>query len=126
MEIEDLAQKADLVAVVRVERVETMIEPDGSFISTRTHLLVERAIAGSVPQSGRANVIVLGGQVPGVSMAYPGARFAQGERRIVFLENRRDHPGDMQVVGEFQGAFRLMLEEETGMEIAVFELLTTI
>lgn len=113
-EIEDLAVRSAVVAVVRVVSVEARWEED-SMIRTRVRLEAERTIVGDVPRE--MTVVVAGGSVDGASATMGGsARFTVGEQMVVFLEPRGR--GGMHVVGAFQGAFRLVTERATGMLIA--------
>ena len=120
MDVEDLARAAQVVAVARVDSVESRWEPDGSVIVTETRLTLERSIAGEPP-----NGIVLtslGGSVGGITALYAGgARLRPGERVVVFLEPRRRAAAQWLLTGAYQGAFRLEREAETGMDVAVRE-----
>lgn len=117
-DVEDLARKAKVVAIARVDSVETRWEDDRAMIATYTRLTVEDALAGTAPET--VEIRVIGGTVDGVSAVVAGgAAFQAGDRVVVFLEPRRTRPDHWQVIGAFQGAFRLEREDETGMEVAV-------
>lgn len=116
MDVEDLARAARVVAVVRVESVQAGW--DHGSIRTNAMLVRESVIAGAAP--AKIHVSVLGGTVDGISAVYTAAtRFREGDRLVVFLEPRRGHDGEWLVTGEFQGAFAVEREAETGMEILV-------
>lgn len=121
MEVEDLARASDLVAVARVEAVTSGWDGRGS-IRTRTRMRVERVLggAGETLAGSVVDVTSFGGEVDGIAADFPGnPRFREGERVVVFLAPWERRPGERQVVGAFQGAFRLGLEPVTAMPIAV-------
>lgn len=121
MEVEDLARASDLVAVARVETVTSGWDGRGS-IRTRTRMRVERVLggAGGTFAGSVVDVTSFGGEVDGIAADFPGnPRFREGERVVVFLAPWERRPGERQVVGAFQGAFRLGVEPVTAMPIAV-------
>lgn len=119
MEVEDLTRASDLVAIAVVERVASGWDANGS-IRTRATMRIERVLSGGGAVPRTVEVTSFGGEVDGTSMDFPGnPRFETGERVVVFLAPWEKRPGERQVVGAFQGAFRLAVEPETSMPLAV-------
>jgi hypothetical protein len=85
MDLEEIAGKAEVIALGTVESAESAWSDDGRIIVTRAAIAVERALKGGP----RARVIVEtpGGRVGDQTMIASSAPvFAKGERVVLFLE----------------------------------------
>jgi len=85
MDLEEIAGKAEVIALGTVESAESVWSDDGRIIVTRVTVVVERALKGGP----RARIVVEtpGGRVGDQTMIASSAPvFAKGERAVLFLE----------------------------------------
>ena len=112
--IDQLSQQADIVAVGRVERMESEWNADKSRIQTRVILSVEQTIKGETPDASMT-VLVAGGEVDGVGELYTHTvQFQKNEDVLVFAS--RDAKGNLRVTSGTDGKFLLEKDSKTGVK----------
>ncbi len=85
MEIEEMTRRAEVIALGRVDRVDSEWTADGAMIITRAVIDVEKGLKGGPLRE--VTVEVPGGRVGDQMMVASGAPgFERGERLILFLE----------------------------------------
>jgi hypothetical protein len=109
---EDLARRAEVVALGRVNDVSSEWNENRSMIRTRVTLAVGQYVKGT--GTGATLVIyVPGGEVDGVGEMYSHmATFKKDEQVLVFAE--KDQQGRYRVSGGQQGKFDVRKDEATG------------
>ena len=113
---EDLAKRAEVVAVGRVSGLVSQWNSDRSRIYTTVSLSVDQYLKGG-SAAGPLNIRVPGGEVDGVGEAYSHmATFRRDESILVFAE--RDRDGTYRVSGGQQGKFTIRKDDATGELIA--------
>jgi hypothetical protein len=111
MDTDELAGRADIVAIGRVVSLRSEWSDDGRRILTRATVAVEEYLKGEQPQRSLV-ITVPGGEVEGVGELYShSARFKKDENVVVFVE--RDSRGALHVTGGEQGKFSIIKDERT-------------
>ncbi|HSV06787.1 MAG TPA: matrixin family metalloprotease [Candidatus Binatus sp.] len=109
-----LARSADAIVIGRVAAIEMVASPEGA-ISTLVTVQVEREFRGHV--GALVTLRQPGGQVGGRGFWIPGgARFATGERQLLFLSAHRD--GTLRTTALGMGQFVLVPHPRTGVTMA--------
>jgi hypothetical protein len=113
---DSLAREADAVVVGRVTRIASRWGHQHAEVFTHIVLTVEEVWKGD---GIGATLVVrqLGGRLPGIqSWVFGSPEFDLGEKVLVFL--RRMPDGALRVAHLYQGKFSVILDPETGEEIA--------
>ena len=85
IDLEEMATQAEVIALGRVDKVESAWTPDGRMIVTTATIEIEKALKGGPWR--RVSIRTPGGRVGDQIMVASGApTFSEGERLIVFLE----------------------------------------
>lgn len=109
LSLEEMTERADLVVEAVVEGSEAKWNTRKDRISTLTTLVVRSALVADGDAPSVVVVRTLGGEVGDVGMRVAGtARFAPGERVLVFLRHSKSGQNYFTVVGMSQGKFRLV------------------
>ena len=109
-----LARSADAIVIGRVGAIEMVASPEGA-ISTLVTVEVERELRGHV--GALVTLRQPGGQVGGRGFWIPGgARFATGERQLLFLSVH--HDGTVRTTALGLGQFVLVPHPRTGATMA--------
>jgi hypothetical protein len=112
---EELAARADLVAIGKVTSLHSEWNNERTRIVTRVTVAVDQYLKGDQPQRTLA-VTVPGGEVDGEGELYShAARFTNNEEVVVFAE--RDPRGGLRVSGGGQGKFSVMEEKSSGKKM---------
>lgn len=109
---EELAARADVIAVGKVSALVSQWNSDHSRIFTTVTLAVDQYLkGGNVP--GPLNILVAGGEVDGVGEMYSHtATFRRDESILVFAE--KDRQGNYRVSGGTQGKYTVTRDGTTG------------
>jgi len=108
---EELAARADVVAVGKVSTCAAHWNADHSRIFTTVTLAVDSYLKGN--QAGPLNILVPGGEVDGVGELYSHtATFRKDEDVLVFV--RKDSRGNFTVSGGQAGKFVVTNDAQTG------------
>lgn len=111
----EMIQQADAVVVGEVLRVESFRDSTGRAIVSQATIRVEETVTGESPSV--VIVETFGGTVDSYTVVAHGfPTFAEGDRVLVFLDERED--GVAEVVGYRLGQYRV-LTNRFGQEIAV-------
>jgi uncharacterized protein YycO len=112
--IDQLARQADVVAVGRVDRMESEWNADKSRIQTKVTVAVEQTIKGETPDASMT-VLVMGGEVDGVGEIYSHTvQFQKNEDVLVFAS--KDAKGNLRVTSGAGGKFVLQQDSKTGVK----------
>ena len=85
IDLEEMATRAEVIALGRVEKVESAWTPDGRMIVTTTTFEIEKGLKGGPWR--RVSIRTPGGRIGDQIMVASGApTFSEGERLVVFLE----------------------------------------
>lgn len=102
LDLSDLVERADVIAVGRVGETQARQEPHSGLIVTDVAFGVLRPLKGDVGLGDQLVITTLGGRLPALALSVPGeASFSVGETALVFL--RRTRHGELRVVGMAQG-----------------------
>jgi hypothetical protein len=111
-----LAQAADVVVVGRVTRIASRWDERHAQLFTHVALGVDEVWKGD----GVGDTLVLrqpGGRLPGMeAWVFGSPEFAHGEKVLAFL--RRSPDGTLHVLHLYQGKFSIVVDQETGDELA--------
>jgi hypothetical protein len=106
--IEKLTERADIVAIGRVQQMKSEWNEQRTSIRTRIMVSVEEYLKGSAGSS--FDLFVPGGEVDGVGELYTHtARFEKDEEVVVFAE--KDKMGRHRVSGGSEGKLRVTKDE---------------
>jgi hypothetical protein len=109
---DDLARKAEVVAVARVAQMKSEWNESHSMIRTRVTIAVNEYLKGSTPATA-LTVYVPGGEVGDVGEIYTHVpSFRENENVVVFLEKEQD--GAYRVSGGTQGKYIIENDRTTG------------
>lgn len=119
-----LAERSELIFIATVEQQRSRLQPDPKQVFTETLFGVDEVLKGKLPAGNPAAgasasfwLTQLGGRVENYGTAVPGyARFAVGERVLLFLE--RADTGQLVVTGLAQGKYTLTTDAKSGTVIA--------
>ena len=112
--IDRLAEQSDIVAVGRVERMESEWNADKSRIQTRVTLAVEQTIKGETPDASMT-VLVAGGEIDGIGELYTHTvQFQKNEDVLVFAS--KDTKGNLRVTSGTDGKFLLEKDAKSGIK----------
>lgn len=112
---EQLAERAEIVAVGRVGTLSSEWSADGKRILTKVTVTVEQYLKGE-QSVNTLTITVPGGEVDGVGELYSHvARFRNNEDVVVFAE--RDAAGGFRITGGEQGKFTVTTETRTGKRV---------
>lgn len=112
MSTNDLTNRADVVVVGRVSKVQSAWTSDRTRIVTNVSLAVDQQLKGE-GTGGTLSLVTLGGEVDGVGEWYShSARFKQGEEVVVFA--KKDMNGRFRVASGAQGKFPVLRDPEKG------------
>lgn len=112
---EALVANSDAVVEGKVLRVESFWDPSGRVILSEAEVLVDEVIAGS-GMDGIITVQTFGGQVGDYHVEAAGfPRFEQGERVVLFLNQREALDGSIRVTGFQLGHYRIFEQEGNTM-----------
>jgi hypothetical protein len=124
IDLDEMSRRAEVIALGRVDRIDSSWSEDGRIILTRATVVVERALKGG-PRK-RVTVEVPGGKVGEQIMIASGApTFSEGERVVLFLSRpgngtgRRgpDAAASFAVVGWNLGKLRVRHDGRTGRDL---------
>jgi hypothetical protein len=111
VQLDDLARKAEIVAVGRVSNLKSEWSPDRTHIVTRVTLSVEEYVKGQ--DAATVTLTTLGGEVGEVGELYTHVpTFRQNEEVVVFLQ--KDREGQYRVSGGTQGKYTIERSRESG------------
>ena len=111
---EELAQRAEVVAVGKVTAMKAEWDQTKTRIVTRVTMAVGEYLKGSA--GNVMTIISPGGEVDGVGEWYSHtARFQKDEDVVVFAE--KDKKGDYRVAGGQEGKISIKKDEATGMAL---------
>lgn len=111
----EMIARSDAVVVGEVIQVESFRDPSGRAIVSQAMIRVEETLTGSSPTV--VIVETFGGTVDSYTVVAHGfPTFAEGDRLVVFLDERED--GIAEVVGYRLGQYRV-ITNRLGQEIAV-------
>jgi hypothetical protein len=114
--VADLARRADLVVIGRVQEVTAVRRSADGLVETLVTLHVEEVLKGAAGPT--VEFARLGGRVGAVTSVVPGApEFAAGERVLVFLARRPD--GRLGLSDLFQAKFSLERDPRASVPLAV-------
>jgi len=112
--VDDLARKAELVAVGRVSDMVSAWSADRTHIVTRVTLSVEEYVKGKGTTT--VEITTLGGEVGEVGELYTHVpTFRQNESVVVFLDKSSD--GSYRVAGGTQGKYTIEPDPNTGVPV---------
>ena len=115
MSLEEMALRADVIALGTVEAVEGAMSDDGRIIVTRVTLQVEKTLKGG-PRA-RVTLEVPGGRIGDRILIASGApTFAKGDRAVLFLEGAPGG-GRLSVVGWNLGRFEVRRDPQSGRDL---------
>jgi hypothetical protein len=115
--LEEMTHGSDVIVHATVEQTRTVGGPsEGAPISTVVTFRAIEVLAGAAHvQSGRLDVVLLGGRADGIEMRIPGMpEFAAGEEVVVFLEKTEQ---SFALTGLAQGVFRVTTDAGTGEKV---------
>lgn len=85
IDLEEMATRAEVIALGTVEKVESVWTPDGRMIVTTVTFEIEKGLKGGPRQ--RVSIRIPGGRVGDQILVASGApTFSEGERLVLFLE----------------------------------------
>jgi hypothetical protein len=120
LKVDELAKRAEVVAVGRVTELKSEWNQDQTMIFTRVTLAVDEYIKGGDRTSSLVTITTLGGEVGEVGEMYTHApSFRQNERVVVFLQ--KDQRGEYRVSGGTQGKYNIEKDPVTGQMVVAGE-----
>ena len=114
LKVDDLAERAEVVAVGRVAEMKSEWSTDRTHIVTRVKLSVQEYIKGE--GASDITITTLGGEVGDVGELYTHVpTFRQNESVVVFLQ--KDREGQYRVTGGTQGKYSIERSPESGQQV---------
>ena len=116
LKIDDLAKRAEVVAVGRVADMKSEWTADQTHIVTRVTLSVQEYVKGGEANVSTLTITTLGGEVGDVGELYTHVpTFRQNEVVVVFLEKSAD--GGYRVSGGTQGKYNIEPDPVSGTPV---------
>jgi len=114
LKIDDLAKRAEVVAVGRVSDMASEWSADRTYILTRVTLSVQEYVKGE--GASTVTITTLGGEIGEVGELYTHVpTFRQNESVVVFLEKASD--GGFRVSGGTQGKYNIEADPVSGTPV---------
>ena len=117
IDLEEMATRAEVIALGTVEKVESAWTPDGRMIVTTATIEIEKGLKGGPWR--RVSIRIPGGRVGDQTMVASGApTFREGERLVVFLEKPGAVPETpFSIVGWNLGKMTVRRDARTDLDI---------